>query len=47
MLKAYSALLAADSSARIARFDELLAMDEAGTLADYLAPISVKECGQE
>jgi len=47
MLKAYSAFLAADSSARIARFDELLAMDAAGTLGDYLAPISVKECGQE
>lgn len=46
MLKAYGAFLAADSTARIPRLDDLSQMDSAGTLPEYLAPIAVKECGQ-
>ena len=45
MLKAYRVLLAADSTARIPRLDELSQMDTAGTLSEYLAPIAIKACG--
>jgi len=47
MLKSYGAFLAADPMARIPRLDELAQMDSAGTLANYLAPIAIKECGQD
>jgi|JI8StandDraft_1071087.scaffolds.fasta_scaffold300606_1 hypothetical protein len=46
MLKAYSQFLAADPAARIPRLDELSEMEAAGTLAEYLEPVAIKECGQ-
>lgn len=44
MLSTYKVLLATDPTARIPRFDDLLAMDANGTLAAHLEPIVALGC---
>ena len=44
LLKAYSAIVASKSDARIAYFDDLLKHQEEGTLRDFLSPIVATKC---